>query len=471
MRLPHKLSFLAGLLILLFAIPTFAQDMMTPSVTVDGQVVVNDNVRIEEVVSDGPGFIVIHNATDDGMFGDVIGFTPVDNGVSYNVVVDIDSEMATDTLFAMLHTDDNTVGEYEFGSVEGADGPVIVDEEIVTPTFNVEILSVSDQFVDSTLMIDTVIMSQDGFVVVHADNGEGAPGEVIGVEPISAAIAYDVEVALDGEVTSVVFPMLHVDTDTMGEYEFGSVEGADGPVAIDGAVATKAVYTVPHMRIPDQAIVPGDSQALTGSTLQVNSVLSDGPGFVVVHADNGEGAPGEVIGFQAVDAGLTTDFVVGLEGEATPILFPMLHIDDNTVGEYEFGTVDGADAPATADGNVVVFPIDASPSITYAGILQGNMLTAEKAVIDEGGWLVIHADNGDGAPGEVIGAQCISEGVNFDVTVELDADSVTDTVFPMLHYDTGEIGTYEFGTVDGADLPVSMNGMVVVGAMQPAVVE
>jgi len=470
MNIARKITLLVGFFTLLLAVPTFAQDMMTPSVTVDGQVVVNDTVRIGEVVSDGPGFIVIHAVADDGTFGDVIGYEPVDTGISYHVVVDIDTTMATGTLFAMLHTDDNTVGEYEFGSVEGADGPVTVDEEIITPTFNVEILSASDQFVDGTVTIDSVTVSQDGFVVIHEGTADEF-GAVIGFAPVSAGTTTDVAVELDGDATDVIWPMLHVDNETMGEYEFGEVEGADGPVSIDGAVATKPIYTVPHMRVPDQAIVPGDSQELTGATLDVNSVLSDGPGFIVIHADNGEGAPGEVIGFQTVEDGLTTDFVVGLEGEATPTLFPMLHVDDNTVGEYEFGEVDGADAPVSVDGDVVVFPIDASPSITYAGILEGNMLTIEKAVIDEGGWLVIHADNGEGAPGDVIGAKRISEGVNFDVTVELDEDAITETLFPMLHYDTNEIGTYEFGTVDGADAPVSVNGDVVVGSLEPAVIE
>ena len=464
------LSLLVGSLLFL-AMPTFAQSTMTPSVTVDGQVVVDDNVRIEEVVSDGSGFIVIHNAADDGTFGDVIGYAPVDSGITHNVVVDIDTTQATDTLFAMLHTDDGVVGEYEFGAVDGADGPVIVNEEIVTPTFNVEIMSVSDQFIDNTVIVDTVVMSQDGFVVVHADNGEGAPGDVIGVAPISAAMSIDVTVELDGEPTDMIFPMLHFDTDTMGEYEFGTVDGADAPVAIDGAVATKPIYTVPHMRISDQAIVPGDSQILQGGTFHVNSVLSDGPGFVVIHADSGDGTPGEVIGYQAVESGLTTDFTIGLEGETTPVLFPMLHVDDNTEGEYEFGTVDGADAPVSVNNEVVVFPIDATPSITYAGVLQGNMLTIEKAVIDEGGWLVIHADNGSDAPGAVIGAQRLTEGVNFDINIELDADGITETLFPMLHYDTDEIGVYEFGTVDGADAPVSVDGVTVVDSMQPAIIE
>ncbi len=471
MKLSRLLSIIASLLVMVMALPTFAQDMVEPSVIVDGQIVVDDTVRITEVVSNDAGFIVIHSASEDGGFGDVIGHAPVGAGVNYNVVVDIDPTSATDTLFAMLHTDDSVIGTYEFGSTDDADNPVIVNEQLIAPTFNVEILSANDQFVDDIVVIDSITMSADGFVVVHADNGEGAPGDVIGVEPVVAGISTNVVVELDDIPTDVIFPMLHADTETLGEYEFGTVDGADAPVVIDGAVAVMPIWTVPHMRIPDQAVVSSDMTEVIGSTLHVNSVLSDGPGFVVIHADNGEGAPGDVIGFAGIDNGLTTDLTVELDGTPTPILFPMLHVDTGTIGEYEFGTVDDADGPVTVNNDVVVFPIDAAPSIKFDGILQGNMLTVEKAVIGNDGWLVIHADNGEGAPGEVIGVKRIRQGVNFDITVELDDEMITDSLFPMLHHDTGELGTYEFGTVDGADLPIRVDDLVVVGELVPVIIE
>lgn len=469
MNLWKKLALLFTTL-LLVAFPTFGQDMTSPSVTVDGQIVVDDTVRITEVVSDGPGFVVIHATMEDGSFGDVLGHAPVGAGVNHNVVINIDPTEATDTVYAMLHIDDGVIGDYEFDSDTSVDAPLLVNEQIIAPTFNVEILSASDQFVEDQVVIDSVTMSADGFVVIHADNGEGAPGEVIGVNPVVAGTSTNVIVELDGELTDTIFPMLHFDTGVAGEYEFGTVDGADSPVVIDGAVATTPIWTVPHMRIPDQAIIVGDGQEMSENMLHVKSVLSDGPGFVVIHADN-NGQPGEVIGFAGIESGLTTNLMVTIDGDVTPVVFPMLHVDTGTIGEYEFGTVDGVDGPVTVNDQVIVFPVDVAPSIKFAGILQDNMLTVEKAVIDHDGWLVIHADNGDGAPGEVIGATRLREGVNFDTTVELDTEMMTETVFPMLHYDTGEIGAYEFGAVDGADLPVSVDGLVVVGALNPVVIE
>ena len=466
------LTFLMIIALLMLTLPIHAQDAIQPTVVVDGQVVVDDTVRITEVVSDGDGFIVIHSADEDGGFGEVIGYTPVSPGINHNVVVEIEPTLTTATLFAILHTDDGVMGDFEFGEIEDGDAPVVINDGIIASTFNVEVLSASDQFVDQGLfVVDSAVVSADGFVVVHADNGEGAPGEVLGAAPIVAGTSTNVVVELSGGITDILFPMLHVDTNEVGEYEFGSVEGADSPVAIDGTVATKPIWTIPHMRIPDQPLASGDTTLVVGAMLDVDSVLSEGPGFVVIHADNGEGVPGEVIGYAAVEDGLTTDISVEIDGVLTPVVYPMLHTDTDTIGEYEFGVGGVSDLPVTINDEVVMFPIDIFPSIVFDGILQDNLLTIEKAIIDQGGWLVIHADNGEGAPGQVIGASRLREGVNYDVTVELDTDMMTDTVFPMLHYDTGEIGTYEFGTVDDTDLPVIVDDIIVTGAMEPIVID
>jgi hypothetical protein len=70
----------------------------------------------------------------------------------------------------------------------------------------------------------------------------------------------------------------------------------------------------------------------------------------------------------------------------------------------------------------------------------------------------------------MVGVAPLAPGLNTNIMVEIDLDSVegaaTDQVFPMLHYDTGEAGVYEFGTVEGADGPVSAGGSVVVGPLE-----
>lgn len=130
-----KKYFVAGLALLvvvLLASPVLAQ--MTPAVTVADQAIANGKVTIESVVSDGPGWLVIH-AQKDGKPGPILGYSPVASGENDNVVVEIDATAATGTLYAMLHTDAGTVGEWEFPN--GPDAPVKAGEQVITPPFNV----------------------------------------------------------------------------------------------------------------------------------------------------------------------------------------------------------------------------------------------------------------------------------------------------------------------------------------------
>ncbi|MGB7339984.1 MAG: hypothetical protein WBC91_13905 [Phototrophicaceae bacterium] len=450
------------------AINVFA-DHFDPAVTVNDQVSTDGTVTIAQVNSAAEGFLVIH-ADNDGSFGAVIGYAPVYPGANYNVVVDIDTSAATSTLYAMLHQDTGEIGVYEFGTVEGADGPVAVDGAVVTPSFTAEIVTASDQMVDmNTVTIDSVTLSVDGFVVVHAGDAESF-GAVLGFAAVPAGTSTNVVVELEGDMTDVVWPMLHVDTGEAGVYEFGTVEGADGPVVVNGSVATMPIWTVPHMRVADQIVVHSDGMDMMDMVPSVtaSSVLSEGAGWLVIHADN-DGAPGPVLGQTLVEAGLNTDVVVELEGDITPVLFPMLHVDTGEAGVYEFGTVEGADGPVFVNEQVVVFPINAAPSIYYNGSIDGNVLSIDGALADATGWLVIHADNA-GAPGAVLGQVQVYPGLNQNLVITLEGD-VTETVFPMLHFDTGEAGQYEFGTVDGADAPVFVGGNVVVGPLTPSMME
>jgi len=290
---------------------------------------------------------------------------------------------------------------------------------------------------------------------------------VLGQTQIVPGINTDVSVALDpAGLTQNVWPMLHVDTGEAGVYEFGAVEGADGPVRMGDAVATTWVATVPTVRMGAQIAVHGDGMDMMdmAPTVTAWSVLSDGPGWLVIHSDGG-GSPGPVAGFAQVEAGLNTNVTIELDpAMTTPVLWPMLHVDTGEAGVYEFGAVEGADGPVRVNDAVLTFPIAAAPSIVYeVEWISENQLKVSQALIDGPGWLVIHVDNG-GSPGPVAGAAPLTPGLNTDIVITIaDPSMVTATVFPMLHYDTGEAGVYEFGAVEGADSPVRVGESVVVG--------
>ncbi len=450
--------FLLLLVLLMLVAPALAQDV-APSVTVVDQVVLNDTVTIGQATLAEPGFIVIHRQEGDTV-GPVIGHRQLSPGDNFNVAVSIDAAEATSTLYAMLHFDTGTVGVYEFGSVDGADLPVTdASGAVVSPPFAVSVLSAHDQLLENdTYTAASVTIDVPGWLVIHSDNA-GAPGPVLGQTLLQPGTTADVavEIAAEGR-TPVLWPMLHVDTGAAGVYEFGTVEGADAPVIINDTVATASVWTVPHLRVADQ-IVSADTPSVT-----VISALLAEPGFVVIHQE-ADGAPGPVAGVSdALPAGLSTNLTIPLDASlVTPRLWPMLHVDTGEAGVYEFGTVEGADLPVSVDGDVVTFGIDAAPSITLTGTITNQQIVVAQALIDAPGWLVIHSDNA-GAPGPVLGQTALTPGINTDVLVLFtDPAQVTAQVFPMLHYDTGASGVYEFGTVEGADLPVSVGGNVVVG--------
>lgn len=102
-----------------------------------------------------------------------------------------------------------------------------------------------------------------------------------------------------------------------------------------------------------------NDQTSNGRTLTVASVdLQGAPqGWIAIHAD-ANGKPGPVIGTQQIQQGQSTDVVVTLDKPVpSGAVYPMLHVDDNTLGTYEFPKVPGADLPVKADGQVVVTKI------------------------------------------------------------------------------------------------------------------
>jgi hypothetical protein len=436
----------------------------TPMISVRDQISVDGTVTIAETYSEGPGFIVIH-IDNEGQPGPVAGFAAIPAGRSENVVVEIDTTMATPTLYAMLHEDTGEEGVYEFGTVEGADGPVSVDGSVVTPSFPVILIDVDDQFVsEDSVTVKSAVYALDGWVVVHSGDAETF-GNVIGFAFIEAGNNTDVVVPLDEPATTVSWAMVHVDDTEAGVYEFGEVANADGPVVLRGGVATAPFWTQPHARVNEQIVVHGDNAEMMGEmapTVVAESVLSEGPGWLVIHADGG-GQPGPVLGQTQVADGLNTDVVVELDGDVTPVVYPMLHTDTGEEGVYEFGTVDGADGPVSVDGSVVTFPVNVAPSIIISenSGLADSSVTVDGVLIDADGWLVIHASD-SGSPGAVLGQTAISEGFNANVAVEVDAEAAGSEVIPMLHYDTGEAGVYEFGSVEGADAPVILGGAPVI---------
>jgi plastocyanin len=202
-------------------------------------------------------------------------------------------------------------------------------------------------------------------------------------------------------------------------------------------------------------------------TVIIAEVVSDGPGWLVIHAQ-ADGKPGPILGYSPVADGSNADVAVGIDAaSATEILYAMLHSDAGEPGIWEFP--DGPDAPVKV-GEQVVTPafaitsglaaaegaITPSVTVTDQGLTDGRVVIAE-VMSDGPGWLVIHAQ-ADGKPGAILGYSPVADGANSNVAVQLDLTAATSTLYAMLHTDAGLAGTWEFP--GGADAPVMVNDQI-----------
>jgi len=116
------------------AAATSVPGALQPSITISDQALQNGTVTIAQIVSNGNWWVVIHRQNSDGTMGPYIGYTMLKNGINTNVVVKIDTSLATPVLYAMLHEDHGIIGKLEF---PGPDNPVYVNGQMVAPPFNV----------------------------------------------------------------------------------------------------------------------------------------------------------------------------------------------------------------------------------------------------------------------------------------------------------------------------------------------
>jgi plastocyanin len=249
-----------------------AEAMITPSVTVADQEIADGKVVVAEVVSDGPGWLVIH-AQADGKPGPILGYSPVTDGANTNVLVGIDTSGATETLYAMLHTDAGTVGIWEFPN--GPDTPVMVGEQVVTPAFVVTgglaaaeepivpSVTVTDQeVVEDSVTIAEVVSDGPGWLVIHAQ-ADGKPGSILGYSAVTSGANAAVRVALDtSSATETLYAMLHTDAGEIGTWEFPN--GPDAPVMVGEQVVTPAFKVSKQAAAPQS--VPTAVPAAPGNT-------------------------------------------------------------------------------------------------------------------------------------------------------------------------------------------------------------
>lgn len=336
----------------------------------------------------------------------------------------------------------------------------------------------------TTLTLDHVTLAQDGFVVVHATDASGdlVLTPPLGLTYLEAGAHDEVDVDLHAdelakyayEEGGMIVPMLHVDANGDGAYQFP--DGGDVPVTRDeGAVVVSIDLTL----LPSLAT---HAQTLAGRRVTIDTVVAAQDGFVVVHAldRNGDAVISPPLGVAQVEAGVTRYLGVELDDtlleeygyDGPKAIVPMLHVDDGN-GAYEFP--DGPDLPVMADGAALVSPLTLSmPAMGQASVatgqgklsvgMDGLSVTLPSVTLTQPGFVVLHAQNENGGLSglPVLGASdALPAGTSNDVTIPIARDQapmVGDTAYAMVHVDDGD-GVYRF---PASDPPFEQKGEVVV---------
>jgi uncharacterized surface protein with fasciclin (FAS1) repeats len=142
-------------------------------------------------------------------------------------------------------------------------------------------------------------------------------------------------------------------------------------------VAAPAVFAAfaPDVFTVDQPTIDG--------RINITRATINEPGWVVIHADV-DGAPGPVVGYAPLPAGISANIPVAIDAAAaTTTLHAMLHIDAGAAGVFEYP--DGADTPVQRGDTVVMRPFQVTGAeLTVAGVIAAdpNLSTLHQALTD-----------------------------------------------------------------------------------------
>ncbi len=258
-------------------------------------------IKIDEVVSVGPGWVVIYTINTNGQPDEPVGYAPVKDGDNQNVMVQIDAAKVGGQLYALLQVDRGVVGTFEF---PGPDGPVMMGVQMIVGKFAITglaannannstepappqkttrtpaIIVANQPIVNKAIILPEVISVGEEWVVIHKQNGDGSMGEMAGFAPLHDGINKNVVVPLDTSLTSsVMYAMLHQNNSKKSSPEF---PGVDGPVMVNGQMVAPT-FEITTANNADVVINLGNTPAtvsylVDGHQMSLYISLNDSPG-------------------------------------------------------------------------------------------------------------------------------------------------------------------------------------------------
>ncbi|MBK9050325.1 MAG: hypothetical protein IPL78_05185 [Chloroflexi bacterium] len=415
-----------------------------PGVIISDQTVDDSGrVLVESVTSLVPAVLALY--TDEaGDPADFLAFVSVAAGTTTEVALTLNPLQATPTLHIRLYADEDADNIPDDLDEPLAEASIVVSLEATLPS-----LTVGDQAVNEAgqLRLDAAAVPGPAWVVIHNDN-DGELGDIVGFYPLSPATTYPLTMTIRWhEALPQLQAVLYQDAGERGRFE----PGTDSPLLVQGQSINIPfrVTLLPDVTVLDQPVI--------NNQIVIERVISNGPGWLVVYADDG-GRPGLIIGFTPLEDGLNLAVPVALNRNAlTDTLYIWLHEDTDDIGLFEFPV---ADEVVRVDERI--------PDPFFLRTNINNYLIARDQPFDEGqvvvtnvvirgpGWVVIHND-ANGELGDIIGQTWVPAGVSREVVVEIDLDGLTTTLHVAIYSDQGEAESFNIAD----DLPFRFSGRVI----------
>ncbi len=414
-----------------------------PGLSVETQTVdATGQVRVNSVTTLVPAVLALYS-DNNGSPDAFLTFVALSPGTTTDVSLTLNPLQATPTLHARLFADED-----ENDTPDDPDAPLAEASFTVTITAALPTLVVTDQVINNAgaLRLTAATVPGPAWAVIHNDQ-DGEWGDIVGFYPLTPETTFPLTMTLRWQdALPTLQAVLYQDLGERGRFE----PAVDLPLLVqDQPVAVPFRATLPlDIYILDQPLIDNE--------IVIEKVVSNGPGWAVVYADNG-GRPGLIIGFAPLAEGLNTAVTISLQDtDLTETLFIWLHEDTGDIGEFEYPQADDVirvegrlPTPFSVRTNTNNYLIARDQSFADGQVIVTHV------VLNEPGWVVVH-NNANGELGEQIGQMWLPAGVSRDVAITIDLEGLTTTLYLVLYDDLGEAEVFE-----AVDVPFRISGRVI----------
>lgn len=207
-----------------------------PDILVYDQPMVEGQIVVDRVISNGPGYLVAY-LDDEGSMGLIIGSAPLADGLNERVALPLRAAVVTEIIYLMLHEDTNPGDEFDFPR---NDLPVLLPDGRLPTPFSLNTnpgryLIGRDQPAGDSVIIPLVVADIDTWVVVY-DNEALAEATILGRTWVPAGLQHDIIVELDEPVAAntTLYAILHVASGTADSFTYPN--GPDIPLRRNNAL-------------------------------------------------------------------------------------------------------------------------------------------------------------------------------------------------------------------------------------------